>query len=43
MYPEVQRRVEYFLNEKGMALKSVLEQLAAFSIQNYPDQIFHKK
>jgi DNA-binding HxlR family transcriptional regulator len=43
VYPEVPLRVEYFLTEKGMALKLVLEQLAAFSIQNYPGQIFHRK
>lgn len=43
VYPEVPLRVEYFLTEKGMALKPVLEQLAAFSIQNYPGQIFHRK
>ena len=41
VYPEVPPRVECFLTEKGMALKPVLEQLAAFSIQNYPDQVFH--
>src|ERR671923_109386 len=43
VYPEVPLRVEYFLTEKGMALKPVLEQLAAFSMQNYPDQIFRRK
>jgi DNA-binding HxlR family transcriptional regulator len=43
VYPEVPPRVEYFLTEKGMALKPVLEQLAAFSIQNYPDQILRRK
>ncbi len=43
VYPEVPPRVEYFLTEKGTALKPVLEQLAAFSIQNYPDQIFRRK
>jgi DNA-binding HxlR family transcriptional regulator len=43
VYPEVPLRVEYFLTEKGMALKPVLEQLAAFYIQNYPGQIFHRK
>ncbi len=41
VYPEVPARVEYFLTENGMALKPVLEQLAVFSIQNYPDQVFH--
>ena|ERR671914_433895 len=40
VYPEVPPRVEYFLTKKGMTLKPVLEQLAAFSIQNYPDHIF---
>lgn len=40
IYPEVPPRVEYFLTEKGMALKPVLEQLAAFSIHNYRAQIF---
>jgi DNA-binding HxlR family transcriptional regulator len=43
VYPEVPPRVEYFLTEKGMALKPVLEQLAAFSIQNYPDQVFRRR
>ena len=40
VYPEVPPRVEYLLTKKGMALQPVLEQLAAFSIQNYPDRIF---
>jgi DNA-binding HxlR family transcriptional regulator len=43
VYPEVPPHVEYFLTEKGMALNPILEQLAAFSIQNYPDQIFRRK
>ena len=43
VYPEVPPRVEYFLTEKGKALKPVLEQLAAFSIQNYPDQVFRRR
>jgi DNA-binding HxlR family transcriptional regulator len=41
VYPEVPLRVEYFLTQKGMSLKPVLEQLALFSIQNYGDRIFH--
>jgi DNA-binding HxlR family transcriptional regulator len=40
VYPEVPPRVEYFLTQKGMSLKTVLEQLAVFSIQNYGDRIF---
>lgn len=43
VYPEVPPHVEYFLTGKGMALNPILEQLAAFSIQNYPDQIFRRK
>jgi DNA-binding HxlR family transcriptional regulator len=43
VYPEIPPRVEYFLTEKGLALKPLLEQLAAFSIQNYPDQVFRGK
>jgi DNA-binding HxlR family transcriptional regulator len=43
VYPELPPRVEYSLSERGMALKSMLEQLAAFSMQNYSDQIFRRK
>lgn len=31
--------IEYFLTERGMALKPVLEQLMLFSIQHYPDEV----
>ena len=41
-YPEVPPRVEYCLTQKGRSLKRVLEGLAAFSIQNYHDRIFHE-
>ena len=41
-YPEVPPRVEYCLTQKGRSLKPVLEGLAAFSIQNYHDRIFHE-
>ena len=40
VYPEVPPRVEYFLTEKGMALKPVLEQLASFSITHYAKDVF---
>jgi DNA-binding HxlR family transcriptional regulator len=43
VYPEVPPPVKYYLTKNGMALKPMLEQLAAFSIQNYPDQIFRRK
>ncbi len=42
VYPEVPPRVEYCLTQKGGSLKPVLEGLAAFSIQNYHDRIFHE-
>jgi DNA-binding HxlR family transcriptional regulator len=32
-------RIEYFLTEKGMALKPVLEQLMLFSMQHYHSQV----
>ena len=41
-YPEVPPRVEYCLTQKGRSLKPVLEGLAAFSVQNYHDRIFHE-
>ena len=31
--------IEYFLTERGMALKPVLEQLMLFSMQHYPSQV----
>lgn len=31
--------IEYFLTERGMALKPVLEQLMLFSMQHFPDQV----
>lgn len=41
-YAEVPPRVEYSLTEKGLALKPVLEQLAAFSVRHYPERVFKK-
>ena len=41
-YPEVPPRVEYCLTQKARSLKPVLEGLAAFSIQNYHNRIFHE-
>lgn len=31
--------IEYFLTERGTALKPVLEQLMLFSMQHYPDKV----
>lgn len=42
VYPEVPPHVEYFLTKKGMALKPVLEQLAAFSIKYCASDVFSK-
>ena len=43
VFPEVPPHVEYYLTEKGKALRPLLEQLATYSIQNYPDQVFRKR
>ena len=40
VYAEVPPRVEYSLTEKGLALRPVLEQLAAFSVKHYPERVF---
>ena len=40
-YPEVPPRTEYCLTQKGRSLKPTLDGLAAFSIQNYHDRLFH--
>lgn len=40
IYHETPIRIEYYLTERGKALKSVLDQMAAFSAQYCPDDIF---
>ncbi len=36
-------KVEYFLTQKGKALNKVLFQLAEFSLNNYPNEVYFKK
>ena len=36
-------KCEYLLTQKGIALNKVLFELAEFSLQNYPDEVYHKK
>ncbi|NVM36291.1 MAG: helix-turn-helix transcriptional regulator [Candidatus Lokiarchaeota archaeon] len=36
-------KVNYFLTKKGKALNKVLFELAEFSLQNYPNEIYHNK
>ena len=40
IYHETPIRIEYFLTEKGSALKSILDQMAAFSVQFCPKDVF---
>jgi len=40
VYPETPIRIEYFLTEKGMALKPILEQMAGFSMQYCAKDVF---
>ena len=40
IYHERPIRIEYYLTEKGKALKPVLDQMAAFSIQYCANDIF---
>lgn len=40
VYSEIPVRVEYFLTEKGTALKSILDQMASFSIQYCSRDVF---
>jgi DNA-binding HxlR family transcriptional regulator len=40
IYHETPVRIEYFLTEKGIALKSVLDQMAKFSVQFCPKDVF---
>jgi DNA-binding HxlR family transcriptional regulator len=39
-YKETPPRVEYAVTEKGRAVESLLEQMAAFSMYFYPDMVF---
>jgi DNA-binding HxlR family transcriptional regulator len=40
IYQEILIRIEYYLTEKGKALKSILDQMAAFSVQYCAKDIF---
>jgi DNA-binding HxlR family transcriptional regulator len=40
IYHETPIRIEYYLTEKGKALKSVLDQMAAFSAQYCANDVF---
>lgn len=40
IYPEIPIRIEYSLTEKGDALKSILMQMAAFSMKYCCDDVF---
>jgi DNA-binding HxlR family transcriptional regulator len=40
IYHETPVRIEYFLTKKGVALKSILDQMAMFSVQFCPKDVF---
>jgi DNA-binding HxlR family transcriptional regulator len=40
IYHDIPIRIEYYLTEKGKALKSILDQMAAFSVQYCAKDIF---
>ena len=40
VYHETPIRIEYYLTEKGKALKSVLDQMAGFSARYCPEDVF---
>jgi DNA-binding HxlR family transcriptional regulator len=40
IYHETPIRIEYYLTEKGKALKSILDQMAAFSVQYCAKEVF---
>jgi DNA-binding HxlR family transcriptional regulator len=40
IHHETPIRIEYFLTEKGIALKSILDQMATFSVQFCPKDVF---
>ncbi len=41
VYPETPIRVEYFLTEKGKALKPILEQMSTFSMKYCAGDVFN--
>jgi DNA-binding HxlR family transcriptional regulator len=40
IYHETPIKIEYFLTEKGIALKSILDQMATFSVHFCPKDVF---
>jgi DNA-binding HxlR family transcriptional regulator len=42
-YNEIPPRVEYSVTDKGRALECILEQMAAFSMYFYPEDVFEDK
>jgi len=40
VFNETPVRIEYTLTEKGMALERILNQMAAFSMEHYPKDVF---
>jgi DNA-binding HxlR family transcriptional regulator len=40
VYDETPLKVEYFLTEKGLAIKSILDQMAAFSLEYCSKDVF---
>ena len=40
VYQETPVRIEYFLTEKGKALRPLIDQMTVFSIQHFPNEIF---
>ncbi len=41
VYNETPVRIEYSLTKKGQDLKTILDQFAAFTMKNYPENVFH--
>ena len=40
VYPGTPVKIRYFLTKKGRALTPILDQMAAFSMQYYSEQVF---
>ena len=40
IYPETPIRIEYYLTEKGVELKSILDQMVVFSTRYCPNDVF---